>query len=112
MSKHRPATTQPSSIIKKSSQVELPKFTKENGWGLLESERQLFGERCPKGYQKIGFLGKGGIAVVWLCVSDKGQKVAIKQFPKKQAKGVDNSAKVELKIYNQLYSGVKPLTGL
>jgi len=50
----------------------LPKVNKETGWGLLDSERLFFGERCPKGYQKIGFLGKGGIAVVWLCLNEKG----------------------------------------
>jgi len=44
----------------------------------MDSERQFFGDRCPKGFQKIGFLGKGGIAVVWLCQNDKGHKVAVK----------------------------------
>jgi hypothetical protein len=35
---------------------------------LLDSEKEKFGDRCPKGYQKIGLLGKGGIAVVWLAL--------------------------------------------
>jgi len=36
----------------------------------------------------------------------------VKQFPKKQTKSVDNTAKVEIKIYNQLYSGSTNHVGL
>ena len=73
---------------------------RENGWGLLDNEKQLFGERCPKGFTKVSLLGKGGIAVVWLCVDESTkEKVAIKQFPKKSGthnKGLDHSARVEI----------------
>jgi len=33
----------------------------------MEEEKLVFGDRCPKGYKKISLLGKGGIAIVWLC---------------------------------------------
>ena len=44
----------------------------------------MFGiTKCPKGYEKLDLLGKGGCAVVWLCKDIKtNQKVAVKQFPK------------------------------
>jgi hypothetical protein len=51
---------------------------------MLDSERLVFGDRCPKGFTKLGLLGKGGIAIVWLCRDEKsGQNVAVKQFPRK-----------------------------
>jgi len=37
---------------------------------LTEQELKTFGNRCPKGYQKVRVLGKGGIAVVWLAQRD------------------------------------------
>jgi len=39
---------------------------------MLDSEIAVYGDRCPKSYSKIGLLGKGGVAVVWLCMNDKG----------------------------------------
>ena len=33
---------------------------------LLPSEKEKYGDRCPKGFKKISLLGKGGIALVWL----------------------------------------------
>ena len=51
---------------------------------MLDSERLVFGDRCPKGFTKLGLLGKGGIAIVWLCRDEKsGQNVAVTQFPRK-----------------------------
>ena len=50
-------------------------------------EAKLYGAltRCPKGYDKLDILGKGGCAVVWLGKNEKtGRKVGIKQFPKTQ----------------------------
>jgi serine/threonine protein kinase len=80
--------------------------TKENGWGMLDQERLVFGDRCPKGFQKLGILGKGGIAVVWLCLNvEKQLKVALKQFPKKSShtKGLDHSAKVEIQAAEAIF---------
>lgn len=34
---------------------------------MLDTEKLTFGDRCPKGFTKLSLLGKGGIAVVWLC---------------------------------------------
>ena len=75
-------------------------------WGLLDTERAMYGDRCPKGYEKLKLLGKGGCAIVWLareCLT--GKNVALKQFPKpKDAKGsiasaaLDPSAKNEIQI--------------
>jgi hypothetical protein len=42
-------------------------------------------------------LGKGGIAVVWLGMKD-GQYFAMKQFPFKERRQVDQSARVEFQI--------------
>lgn len=53
-------------------------LSKESGWGMLDAERLQFGDRCPKGFSKISLLGKGGIAVVWLCTNLEGQHVAVK----------------------------------
>lgn len=30
------------------------------------SEKEKFGDRSPFGFKKLGLLGKGGIALVWL----------------------------------------------
>jgi len=42
-------------------------------------------------------LGKGGIAVVWLGMKDN-QYYAMKQFPVKERRQVDSSARVEFQI--------------
>ena len=33
---------------------------------LFDDEKQKYGDRCPRGYNKLQLLGKGGCAVVWL----------------------------------------------
>jgi serine/threonine protein kinase len=67
---------------------------------MIDAERILFGDRCPKGFTKLQILGKGGVAVVWLCQnSQTGLKVAIKQFPKKVPKQTEASAKVEIAVH-------------
>lgn len=33
---------------------------------LVDTEKEKFGDRYPAGFKKIGLLGKGGIAIVWL----------------------------------------------
>ncbi len=46
---------------------------------LSEQEKQTYGNRCPSGYKKIQMLGKGGIALVWLGLSNKtGEYLAMK----------------------------------
>lgn len=49
-----------------------------NCWGLLDFEKQQFGDRCPAGYTKKGLLGKGGIAVVWKATDPSGTEFALK----------------------------------
>ena len=48
-------------------------------WGLLEAEKAQYGDRCPKNFEKLKLLGKGGCAIVWLAkdLSD-GKNVALK----------------------------------
>ena len=74
---------------------------------MLPSEKEKYGDRCPKGFKKISILGKGGIALVWLaemkCDENRGQKVALKQFPKVKGQPMDNSAKIEIEIGNTLF---------
>lgn len=39
----------------------------------------MYGDREPKGFQKLSLLGKGGAAVVWLAKNEEtGDKVALK----------------------------------
>jgi serine/threonine protein kinase len=46
---------------------------------LSESEKTLYGNRSPDGFEKIQLLGKGGCAIVWLAKNQEtGQKVALK----------------------------------
>lgn len=50
---------------------------------LLESDKLIYGDRCPKGFDKMQLLGKGGCAIVWLAKEQTtGAIVALKQFPK------------------------------
>lgn len=76
---------------------------------LLGSEQEKFGDRCPQGFKKVGLLGKGGAAIVWLAEVINQNKypghnmVALKQFPKTRGKIVDTSAKTEVDIGNILF---------
>lgn len=50
---------------------------------MTDEEKQIYGNRFPKGYKKVNMLGRGGCALVWLAIDERnGQKVAVKQFPK------------------------------
>ena len=52
---------------------------------MTKDEQKFYGAkgRCPLGYEKVGFLGKGGCAIVWLCKNiNTDEKFAIKKFPK------------------------------
>lgn len=72
---------------------------------MLEAEKLTFGDRCPRGFTKVGILGKGGVAIVWLCQDGSGNKVAVKQFPKQKAqKGLEQSARVELAVLEVLFN--------
>lgn len=65
-----------STLIKKSSKTI-------RDYGLSDSEKKIYGDRCPTGYEKINLLGRGGWALVWLArniITD--EKVALKQFVK------------------------------
>ncbi len=106
----RPLTSQPS--FKPATKTDV------TDWGMLETEKQIFGDRCPKGFTKLGILGKGGIAVVWLCQDCQGTKVAVKQFPKQKAqKGLDHSARVEMQVseilfHNNVHKGLNSIAKL
>ena len=85
-----------------------------NEWGLSDTEKATYGDRCPRGYEKLSILGKGGAAVVWLAKElTTGKKVALKQFPKPrnsagqtmQSAGVlDPTAKIEIEMGRLLFS--------
>lgn len=51
-------------IIRESKRGSMASHAKD--WGLLDSEKATFGDRMPKGYEKLSLLGKGGVAIVWL----------------------------------------------
>lgn len=79
---------------------------------MLASEQDKYGDRCPAGYKKVGLLGKGGAAIVWLAEITSGRKnqghdshnmVALKQFPKTRGKILDQSAKTEIDTGNILF---------
>lgn len=75
----------------------------------MEAERDKFGDRCPVGFKKMGLLGKGGAAIVWLAEVTNSKKypgltmVALKQFPKTRGKIIDSSAKTEIDMGNILF---------
>ena len=56
-------------------------------------------------------LGKGGVAIVWLAISPQGQEVALKQFPKANAKAeLNSSAQVEIEIANSIFRSSDQIT--
>lgn len=68
---------------------------------LTDSEKKVYGNRTPTGYEKLSILGRGGCALVWLAQNIKtGEKVALKQFPKKQSS--IGSSKVESAIFEAI----------
>ena len=73
-------------------------------WGLSDFEKAQYGDRCPRGFEKLSLLGKGGCAVVWLAREiQTGRKVALKQFPKPRTAAVgsgtlDPTAKIEIEM--------------
>ncbi len=73
---------------------------------LTESDKEIYGDWEPHGYWKISLLGKGGAAVVWLGKRiATGEKVALKQFPKK---GDTSTVKLEIEIADRIFgSGLK-----
>ena len=79
-------------------------------WGLADFEKAQYGDRCPKGFEKISLLGKGGCAVVWLAREiHSGKKVALKQFPKPKNQQpnsgtLDPTAKIEIEMGKLLFS--------
>jgi serine/threonine protein kinase len=70
----------------------------KKNWVLTDQERWTYGDRVPKGYEKLDLLGKGGCALVWLARrNETGETVALKQFPKQSSKGgIDPTAIAEL----------------
>jgi hypothetical protein len=80
----------------------------KHDWGLLDSEKATYGDRCPKGYEKVKLLGKGGCAIVWLAKqTSTGKTVALKQFPKPKNQvgtaALDPSARNEIEIGQKLF---------
>ena len=80
---------------------------------LQPGEKEKFGDRTPTGFRKLGLLGRGGIALVWLAeVKDVsktgydqsmlGTKVALKQFPRQKGQ-MDGSAMIEVETANALF---------
>lgn len=56
-------------IIRESKRGSMASHSKD--WGLLDSEKATFGDRIPRGYDKLSLLGKGGVAIVWLAREQK-----------------------------------------
>ena len=55
----------------------------------------MYGDRFPKGYEKIKLIGKGSKSMVWAANSKNDGRVAIKQFAKINGK-FDKSVENEL----------------
>lgn len=71
-----------SSFTFSKRKVTTPSTSGENL--LTDSDKEMYGDREPSGYKKLSLLGKGGAAVVWLGKHiSTGEKVALKQFPKR-----------------------------
>ena len=87
--------------------VSLPK-PKRKAEELLESDKLIYGDRCPKGFEKLQLLGKGGCAIVWLAKEQTtGATVALKQFPKpkgqKENQNFPESARTEIEVGRELF---------
>jgi serine/threonine protein kinase len=50
-------------------------FSKKKTWTLLESEKTTYGDRTPKGYEKLDILGRGGCAMVWLAKNEVSNEI-------------------------------------
>jgi len=80
----------------KKETIEKPKPAK---YTLTDDEKATYGDRFPKEYIKLDFLGRGGFALVWLgACKSTGRKVAVKQIVKS---ALNDSSKKEL-YYGQL----------
>ena len=44
---------------------------------LTQAEKDMFGDRFPEGFKKLGVLGKGQETIVWLA-EHEGQEYAVK----------------------------------
>lgn len=58
---------------------EVVQVRRTRDYGLSEEEKQTYGDRVPNHHLKLEVLGKGGFAIVWLCVDNRVQeRVAMK----------------------------------
>lgn len=99
--------TKEQNILPSNDKPQPPSKSKKAGWDLLDTEKALYGDRCPQGYEKLSLLGKGGAAIVWLANDQTGQPVALKQFPKPKSQKenilMPESAKTEIEVGRQLF---------
>ena len=51
-------------IIQKESKSKY--ISKSKNFDITESEKKIYGNRCPSGFTKLKLLGRGGCAIVWL----------------------------------------------
>ena len=80
---NRGGPTSATGVTRSTTESKRASIQASKEWGLADFEKVQYGDRCPKGFEKISLLGKGGCAVVWLARDiQTGKKVALKQFPK------------------------------
>mmetsp|Transcript_64860 Transcript_64860/g.74553 ORF Transcript_64860/g.74553 Transcript_64860/m.74553 type:complete len:570 (+) Transcript_64860:9-1718(+) len=63
------------------------KVDKLKSWNVSSDDITLYGDRCPAGFKKTGFLGRGGSAIIWRIenispetTGIRAQKLVAKQF--------------------------------
>ena len=88
----------------KNNDEEYFEYKKESIIELTKEEKEIYGNRCMKGYIKKKLLGKGGYGIVWLCQKNKNfnknnvdyREYAVKQTYKKNNLNL-NIARNEIK---------------
>ena len=67
-------------ILKSKTEKKVYDLQKSVAQNMTENEKVLYGvgSRNPTNCRKLELLGKGGCAVVWLCLKDENELVAVK----------------------------------
>ena len=78
---------------------------------LTNQDKTLYGERFPKGFLKIGILGKGRNSIVWLAHHlGTDDQIALKQVPKynrrNASQGISNESAADIKAEVNFYKAI------
>jgi len=93
---------------KKEEKDKFPEYfdnIEEKSSELTNEEKNIYGTREPKDYNKIKLIGKGGCGLVWLGKkNNQNKEIAIKQISKKNSKEIYFFVKKEIEILKYINS--------